>query len=69
MSHDLAAVNDKVKMLGEAFLKRHEETLYIYSLYDRERKGLRHRITELEAEIEELYVAIFVPWLICGLNN
>ncbi len=69
MSHDLAAVNDQVKMLGEAFLKRHEETLYIYSLYDRERKGLRHRITELEAEIEELYVAIFVPWLICGLNN
>lgn len=69
MRHDLAAVNDQVKMLGEAFVKRREETLYIYSLYDSERMRLRRRIAELEAEIEELYVAGFVRWLIYGLTD
>lgn len=60
MRHDLAAVNDQVKMLGKAFVKRREETLYIYSLYDSERMQLQRRIAELGAEIEELYVAMFV---------
>ncbi|KAL4910723.1 hypothetical protein BDW74DRAFT_172193 [Aspergillus multicolor] len=45
---------NEVRKLGDAFLKRREETLYIYSLYDKERKRMRGRIAELEAEIEEL---------------
>lgn len=69
MRHDLAAVNDQVKMLGEAFVKRREETLYIYSLYDSERMRLRRRVAELEAEVEEVYVASSIRWLICGLTD
>ncbi|KAL4977475.1 hypothetical protein BDW66DRAFT_150062 [Aspergillus desertorum] len=45
---------EEVRKLGDAFLKRREETLYIYSLHDRERKRMRRKIAELEAEIEEL---------------
>ncbi|KAL5045250.1 hypothetical protein BDW71DRAFT_89318 [Aspergillus fruticulosus] len=45
---------EEVRRLGDAFLKRREETLYIYSLHDRERKQMRRRIAELEVEIEEL---------------
>ncbi|RDW94083.1 uncharacterized protein DSM5745_01405 [Aspergillus mulundensis] len=45
---------NEVRKLGDAFLKRREETLYIYSLHDRERKRMRGRIAELEAEIEKL---------------
>ncbi|KAL6239096.1 hypothetical protein BDW75DRAFT_166796 [Aspergillus navahoensis] len=46
--------SEEVKRLCDAFLKRREETLHIYSLHDRERKQMRRRIAELEAEIEEL---------------
>ncbi|KAL4750154.1 hypothetical protein BDW72DRAFT_119766 [Aspergillus terricola var. indicus] len=46
--------DEEMKKLGEAFLKRREETFYIYSLHDRERKQMRRRIAELEAEFEEL---------------
>ncbi|KAL4820699.1 hypothetical protein BDW67DRAFT_181067 [Aspergillus spinulosporus] len=46
--------DEEMKKLSDAFLKRREETFYIYSLYDRERKRMRCRIAELEAEIEEL---------------
>ncbi|KAL4778798.1 hypothetical protein BJX76DRAFT_121833 [Aspergillus varians] len=56
MSSELVAVHDEVKMLGEAFVKRREETLHIYMLYDMERKRLESRVAELEADIEELRV-------------
>ncbi|KAL4743640.1 hypothetical protein BDV11DRAFT_166143 [Aspergillus similis] len=46
--------DEEMKKISDAFLKRREETFYIYSLHNRERKQMRRRIAELEAEIEEL---------------
>ncbi|KAL4759041.1 uncharacterized protein BDW70DRAFT_87371 [Aspergillus foveolatus] len=46
--------DEEMKRLSDAFLKRREETFYIYSLHEKERKRMRCRIAELEAEIEEL---------------
>ncbi|CBF75593.1 predicted protein [Aspergillus nidulans FGSC A4] len=46
--------DEEMQRLSDAFLKRREETFYIYSLHDKERKRMRCRIAELEAEIEEL---------------
>ncbi|KAL4920296.1 hypothetical protein BDW62DRAFT_199023 [Aspergillus aurantiobrunneus] len=50
----VAAVYDEVKMLGEAFVQRREETFHIYRLYGIEQKRLGGRIVELEAELEKL---------------
>ncbi|KAL4934002.1 uncharacterized protein BDV17DRAFT_72379 [Aspergillus undulatus] len=47
-------LDEELKTLGAEFLERREETLRIYTLYDKERKRLRDRIGELEEEIEEL---------------
>ncbi|KAL4774174.1 hypothetical protein BDW60DRAFT_227121 [Aspergillus nidulans var. acristatus] len=52
--NQLKEFNEEMKRLSDALLKRREETFYIYSLHDKERKRMRCRIAELEAEIEEL---------------
>ncbi|KAL4868576.1 hypothetical protein BDV12DRAFT_96061 [Aspergillus spectabilis] len=50
----LAAIHDEVKTLADEFMKRRDETVHIYELYDQDRNRLRNRIAELEAEIEDL---------------
>lgn len=71
MPTTLPAIYEKVKMFGlevnnlsEAFMQRREETLYMYSLYDKKQERMRDNIAKLEAEIKELY-ALYQKSLFC----